>query len=98
MNKSKGQRVLGIFFFRSFLGRIEDTISKLLSHLWSSVYLNVYLNYEISVTVCLFYKMDAQRQTRWSVNVKFVIDGVVFEEFFDNCTLNSRRRALCVSK
>ena len=55
------------------------------------------LNYEISVTVCLFYKMDAQRQTRWSVNVKFVIDGVVFEEFFDNCTLNSRRRALCVS-
>ena len=40
--------------------------------------------------------MDAQRQTRWSVNVKFVIDRVVFEEFFDNCTLNSRGRALCV--
>ena len=62
----------------------------------STMYLS-YLNYEISVTVCLFHKMDAQRQTRWSVNVKFVIDGVVFEEFFDNCTLNSRRRALCVS-
>ena len=26
-----------------------------------------------------------------------MIDAVVFEEFFDNCTLNSRRRALWVS-